>query len=115
MVDDEPRIGGAITRILTPAHDVTAVCSAKEAIARLREGQEFDLILCDVMMPQMNGRNLYEALESSAPEMIHRIVFMTGGPFSNRGSSFLENTPNLHLEKPFSPETLRALVEKAIR
>ena len=85
MVDDEPRIGGAITRILTPAHDVTAVCSAKEAISRLEEGQEFDVILCDVMMPQMNGRDFYEALESSAPEMIDRIVFMTGGPFSNRG------------------------------
>jgi len=114
VVDDEPRIGSAITRILGPLHDVAAVLTAKEALDRLEGGDDYDVILCDLMMPQMSGADLYHSLEARAPRFTSRMVFMTGGPFSMRGASLLETVPNLRLEKPFSPETLRAVVEKFV-
>jgi len=110
VVDDEPQMGTAIARILSPLHDVTAVYSARDALSRLGEGEEFDVILCDIMMPQMSGHDLYGELLQTAPQLAKRIVFMTGGPFSLRGATFLETVPNVQLEKPFSPAALRELV-----
>ena len=109
VVDDEPRIGSAIARILDPAHEVTAVYTARDAILRLERGEQYDVILCDILMPQMSGYDLYRSLEQIAPQFVSRIVFMTGGPFSTRGAGFLDSVPNARLEKPFSPEALRTL------
>jgi PAS domain S-box-containing protein len=115
VVDDEPRIGSAIARILDPAHQVTAVYTARDAIRRLERGERYDVILCDVLMPQMSGYDLYRSLEQIAPEVVSRIIFMTGGPFSTRGAGFLESVPNARLEKPFSPEALRTLVQRSLQ
>jgi CheY-like chemotaxis protein len=115
VVDDEPRHGSAIARILDPAHEVTAVYTARDAILRLERGERYDVILCDVLMPQMSGYDLYRSLERIAPEVVGRIIFMTGGPFSTRGAGFLDSVPNARLEKPFSPEALRTLVQRSLQ
>ena len=115
VVDDEPRIGSAIARILDPAHDVTAVYTARDAIARLERGEQYDVILCDILMPQMSGYDLYRSLQQIAPQFVNRIIFMTGGPFSSRGAGFLDTVPNARLEKPFSPEALRTLVQRTLQ
>jgi PAS domain S-box-containing protein len=115
VVDDEPRIGSAIARILDPAHDVTAVYTAREAIARLEKGELYDVIICDILMPQMSGYDLYRSLQQIAPQFVNRIIFMTGGPFSTRGAGFLDTVPNARLEKPFSPEALRTLVQRTLQ
>ncbi|MET0591504.1 MAG: response regulator [Polyangiaceae bacterium] len=115
VVDDEPRIGSAIARILDPAHEVTAVYTALDAIARFERGERYDVILCDILMPQMSGYDLYRSLEQTAPDLISRIIFMTGGPFSTRGAGFLDSVPNARLEKPFSPEALRTLIQRSLQ
>ncbi|HMI84922.1 MAG TPA: response regulator [Polyangiaceae bacterium] len=115
VVDDEPRIGSAIARILDPAHEVTAVYTARDAIRRLERGEQYDVILCDILMPQMSGYDLYRSLEQIAPQFVNRIIFMTGGPFSTRGAGFLDSVPNARLEKPFSPEALRTLVQRSLQ
>ena len=115
VVDDEPRIGSAIARILDPAHEVTSVYTARDAILRLERGERYDVILCDILMPQMSGYDLYRSLEQIAPETLGRIIFMTGGPFSTRGAGFLDSVPNARLEKPFSPEALRTLVQRSLQ
>jgi CheY-like chemotaxis protein len=114
VIDDEPQMGTAIARILAPLHEVTTVHSARDASARLLGGESFDVILCDVMMPQMSGVDLYRELVESAPDVAGRIVFMTGGPYSLQGVAFLESVPNVQLEKPFSPAMLREIVRRAI-
>ncbi len=112
VVDDEPRIGTAIARILGPGHEITAVHSAEEALAHLERGEEYDVILCDVVMPKMSGPDLYRAIESRVPRFSPRVVFMTGGPLSTRGSEVPDNATNAHLEKPFSPEAIRDAVAR---
>jgi PAS domain S-box-containing protein len=115
VVDDEPRIGSAIARILDPAHDVIAVYTARDAIARLERGEQYDVILCDILMPQMSGYDFYRSLQQIAPQFASRIIFMTAGPFSTRGAQFLDTVPNARLEKPFSPEALRTLVQRTLQ
>src|SRR5262249_34259954 len=68
VIDDEAQVGRAIRRTLEPHHRVTWVGSPREALARLRSGERFDVILCDIIMPDMTGMELFEVLRSDYPE-----------------------------------------------
>ena len=73
-------------------------------------GEGFDLILCDLMMPDMTGMDLYAAIRAAAPEQASRMIFVTGGAFTPRAIEFLDTVTNLRLDKPFDLRNLRALV-----
>jgi CheY-like chemotaxis protein len=86
------------------------VTAASEALARIARGDRFDVILCDLMMPQMTGMDFYEALTRAAPEQVMRLVFMTGGAFTPASREFLDRVPNARIEKPFEVQNLRLMV-----
>jgi nitrogen-specific signal transduction histidine kinase/CheY-like chemotaxis protein len=111
VVDDEPMIGQAIRRTLQQEHEVVILTSAREACERLLAGERFDLILCDVMMPEMSGVDLHQALSGSAPELAERMVFLTGGAFTPVAREFLGRVRNRRMDKPFSSQELRELVQ----
>jgi len=115
LVDDEPAIRRAYQRMLRP-HEVVGE-SGEGALERLlgKADAAFDLILCDLMMPGVDGRALYEALEDRRPSMIPRIVFLTGGVFDDYVRKFIESIPNRVLLKPVSREQLLAAADTAIR
>ncbi len=114
VVDDEPMLGVLTRRILEGAHDVVTTTSAKEALGWIGEGRRFDLIVCDLMMPDMTGMDLYEELAQAAPDQARTMVFLTGGAFTPRGRAFLEAVPNTCLEKPIDIVTLRTLVNERL-
>jgi nitrogen-specific signal transduction histidine kinase/CheY-like chemotaxis protein len=114
IIDDEPIILRALDRILGAEHQITAVTSAQKALELIGGGERFDVILCDLMMPQMTGIDLHAALITTAPEQARRMVFVTGGAFTARGRSFLDEVPNPRVEKPFDAKSLRALIERQI-
>ena len=111
VVDDDPSVGTSLRRVLRQ-HDVTATTSAREALAIVASKGPFDVILSDVMMPEMSGVELYEALRARHPEAADRVVFVTGGAFTPAARDFLDRVPNERLEKPFEARVLRELVEK---
>ncbi len=113
VVDDEPMIGATLTRILS-AHEVLAVRSARDALARIGVGERFDVVLCDLMMPEMSGMDLYAALLERAPDVARRMVFLTGGIFTPAARAFVEQTSAPIVEKPFDPASLRELVAKRV-
>jgi CheY-like chemotaxis protein len=117
VVDDEEGLCAAIKRILESEHDVTALSSAREALQLLQGGAAFDLILCDLMMPEMTGMDLHAALLQADPSHAAKMIFMTGGAFTENASRFLEQLPGRTLDKPFKPsalrERVRCLVEPA--
>lgn len=115
IVDDEPMILGAIVRSLGNAHEVTTLESAREALARIEAGERYDVIVCDLMMPQMTGMDLHAALQARTPEMAERMVFMTGGVFTSRARTFLDTIPNQRLEKPFDTMHFRAMISDRLR
>jgi len=115
IVDDEPMIGRALLRILAPDHDVVVVTRGREAVERLERGERYDVILCDLMMPEMTGMDLHAGLSLRFSECAARMVFLTGGVFTPQARDFLDTVPNQRIEKPFSAQSIRALVRELLR
>jgi signal transduction histidine kinase len=101
VVDDEVAIGRALERSLGRYHDVVTLTSGKEALARIASGERFDAILSDLMMPEVTGMELYEELSRIALDQAKRMIFLTGGAFTERARQFLDKVPNPRIEKPF--------------
>jgi PAS domain S-box-containing protein len=115
VIDDDPLVGVAIRRILKD-HAVTVVKSGKAGLEMLLgQGSLFHTILCDLMMPDMSGMELHAEVSRTAPQLLARIVFITGGAFTPAATAFLDSVPNQRLEKPFDTRNLRALVESMVQ
>ncbi|HEX8697462.1 MAG TPA: PAS domain S-box protein, partial [Myxococcaceae bacterium] len=111
VVDDEPQVTTALQRALGGEHEVSTAHNARDALKMLEEDRRYyDVILCDVMMPGMTGMDLYAELGRASPDMAGRVVFMTGGAFTPRAVSFLEEVPNPKFGKPLNLDELRMLV-----
>ncbi len=110
VVDDEPMILGALRRSLGNDYNVTCVGDGRRALERLRAGERFDVILCDLMMPELTGMDLHAELERIAPDQAARMVFVSGGAFTPRAREFLERVPNARVEKPIDFQNLRLLL-----
>jgi CheY-like chemotaxis protein/two-component sensor histidine kinase len=115
VVDDEPMIMTAIGRALALDHDVVSTENAVDALERIIRGDRFDIIVCDLMMPQMTGMDLYRELLQRVPEQATRMVFLSGGAFTAAARSFLDEVPNHRLDKPFDTRQLLALVNDRVR
>jgi CheY-like chemotaxis protein/anti-sigma regulatory factor (Ser/Thr protein kinase) len=109
-IDDDELILSTLSRVLRKECDVVTVTSAREALERVG-ADTFDVILCDLMMPQMTGMELHAVLMSAAPREAEKMIFLTGGTFTARAQNFLDGVSNLRLEKPFDPKQLRAIIQ----
>ena len=92
-------------------HDVTTVHDGREAFELLKSGQNFDVILCDLMMFGMTGAELYRRITAIRSELASRFIFMTGGTFTEQNDAFLEGSNNPVLRKPFDPNRVREWVD----
>jgi CheY-like chemotaxis protein len=93
-------------------HKVTVVTAAREALGLIERGDAFDVILSDLMMPNMSGMDLYDELEKRFPDAARRVIFISGGACTPRAHAFLERVTNAHIDKPFDPSTVRARVQR---
>ena len=114
VIDDEEGLCSAIQRILESEHEVVTVNSAAAALALLKSEPPFDLILCDLMMPAMTGMDLHAALAQAQPDLAEKMIFMTGGAFTENASRFLEQHPGRSIDKPFKPSGLRDRVRSLV-
>ena len=110
VIDDDQLVRSFVRRALAGEHDVTVESCGEDALARIQRGERFDVILCDVMMPQMTGLELFDLISALSPEQAKRIVFITGGAFTGGIQRVLEATGNPRLDKPFHADRLRELV-----
>ncbi|HKO48817.1 MAG TPA: ATP-binding protein [Polyangiaceae bacterium] len=114
VIDDEPAILRAFRRVLY-SHEVVLATSGPEAMARLAENRNFDVIFCDVMMPEMSGVEVYQRISERHPGQEHKLVFMTGGAFDEPAAQFIDSVENPTLKKPFAGNSVRALVAAVTR
>jgi CheY-like chemotaxis protein len=114
IVDDEPAVGRSLRRILRE-HDVELATSGRQALERLTEDGRFHAILCDVMMPDLGGKDLYEAIQRSGTGLERRFVFVSGGAFTPGARDFLARVPNPTLEKPFDEAAVKRVVREFVQ
>jgi PAS domain S-box-containing protein len=109
IVDDEPEIGQLLAEVLRPEHEVEVFTRGADGLARMLHGTH-DLAICDLMMPDLGGRELYEALVADGRGLERRLLFATGGAFTQEASAFLDRVDVRVLHKPFRLADVRALV-----
>lgn len=109
VIDDDRAVAVAIACELAE-HDVVVAESGCEALEILRKDAQFDLVLCDLMMPGVSGIDVYESIRRVEPHLQHRVVLTTGGAFTPQARAFLTSTDVPVLEKPFRSEQLQRVV-----
>src|SRR5262249_54537439 len=115
VVDDEPEVADVLAEMLTlDGHEVETAANGVVALHKLQQ-QDYDLILSDLRMPELDGPGLYRELERSHPDLLHRIIFVTGDTLSPESRAFLDQTGESTLSKPFRRETLRQVVQQVLR
>lgn len=114
IIDDEPAVGRTLHRLLGGDHDVTVLCDGQQALDLIGQGAQFDVVLCDLTMPDLSGIDVYERCRAARPDLAQRFVFMTGGTFSNTSREFLDSVGNIFIEKPFDLQTIRLIVKERV-
>jgi PAS domain S-box-containing protein len=115
VVDDEEDLRDVLKKVLGTRHEVLTASSGKAAQDLLKKDRHFDLILCDLMMPELSGMDLHEWLASVDLELAERIIFISGGAFTPKAAAYLASLKNLRLEKPFNLAALQAMVAERMR
>lgn len=114
VVDDEPLVAAAISRLLRRRYSVSIASSGREALRQVREDGPWDAVVSDLMMDDGSGMELFEWLSEEAPELARRCVFLTGGAFTEVAQRFLQDIDNPWLEKPVKAQELRDTVERLV-
>ncbi|MEM7158819.1 MAG: ATP-binding protein [Myxococcota bacterium] len=109
IIDDDKMVGNTLRRLLSN-RDVMVARSGREGVEVLRANDQFDVVLCDLMMPEISGMDVYDLVNAERPDLAARFVFMTGGAFTDRARAFLDKVGNPRLEKPFDAKTLHAVL-----
>lgn len=113
VVDDDEDVAWALQRILDD-YDVVMTLKAREALDLVRSGERFNAIVCDLMMPEMLGSDLYEEIKRAAPDQAARMIFVTGGATTTTAKEFLKSAALPVLIKPFGTRELRGFVQRLL-
>ncbi len=108
VVEDDRRVAEALSRLLRN-YAVTIARNGDEALGRCRN-EQFDAIVCDLMMPKRTGWELHDTLLAEAPALARRMIFVTAGAARPDAQNFLNRVDNPVLEKPFDANELKRLV-----
>jgi len=115
VVEDEPLIAGLIgDMLMADGQDVDTVSTGRAALEKLAIGP-YDLIVSDLRMPILDGKGLYRELERRHPEMIRRIVYVTGSALDPGNEEFLTATGVPWIAKPFTITDLHKLTQGVLR
>ena len=113
LLEDEPTIGRATSRILlTEGFDVDIAINGLIAKDKIDADDNYEFFIFDIKTPIMNGIQLYEYLEQEHPELIERVIFITGDSLGAVTEDFLERVNRPFLSKPYSPTQLIAFIRE---
>ena len=112
VVDDEVLLLKAYRRMMGKTMDVEMAEGAEQALARIEEGREFDVVLCDLSMPKMSGIEFHRVVQARWPKLADRFVFATGGAMNQASKQFLDHTSLPWIEKPVAHDRLVEIIEQ---
>jgi two-component system NtrC family sensor kinase len=114
IVDDEPAVASLLAEALSrDGYKVDMAANGAVAL-RMLGARDYDLIISDSGMPELNGRELYREIERREPRLSRRFVFVTGDILNPRTRAFLAETGAPQLEKPFTVESVKRVVRRAL-
>lgn len=113
VIDDEPMIGRAIRRSLVK-WNVTLSEEPADALKRIGDGERFDVIVCDMMMPVMTGAALHDELVILVPEQAARMLFLTGGALTAETRAFVDEHADRVMAKPFEMQELERWIQERV-
>jgi signal transduction histidine kinase/ActR/RegA family two-component response regulator len=113
IVDDEVLVARAVRRVFDKEFRVEIALDGETALEKLRK-TDFDVVLCDVMMPGTSGLDVYRQVRAENEPLARRFVFATGGLFSQELSDSVKRLSNMIVEKPFDPAELRRVILAAV-
>jgi DNA-binding NtrC family response regulator len=116
VIDDEPMLLEALFRMLRRSHEVILAEGGTAALSRLEEDPTFDVVICDLMMPDIDGIKLYGLVGKRWPVLQERMVFCSGGAFAPEAKEFIASVSksNVVVEKPIKQDTLLQAVNRVI-
>ena len=100
IIDDDKVLLETLSEIIAPAHDTLPLIDANWALTLIEQGEKFDAILCDLMMPNLGGVEFYSKLQKISPQHCPRVLFLTGGSFTQLTEKFLSQPEIRHCQKP---------------
>jgi CheY-like chemotaxis protein len=114
LIDDEPSFVCALARLLRrDGYTVDTVDNGQRALALLYT-QRYDLILCDLHMPVLDGPALYSLLAQQAPPLCQRVIFLTGDTLGAASTAFLAQCGQPCLYKPCTAAEVRGLIQQVL-
>jgi two-component system NtrC family sensor kinase len=113
VADDEPSVLEFVRRVLATDNVVVGAADGREAVELLRR-ERFDLVISDMRMPGLDGKELYRIIVRELPALADRVIFTTGDVLSSETNEFLKDFGLPTLEKPFSSKDLYAKVLKLL-
>lgn len=114
VVDDDHLFTRAVSRMLSNAHDIDVTHSGKEALQRLEKDSGYEIVLCDLMMSEMDGPELFQQCSRLYPSLVKRFVFLTGGAVTPHAKEFVSKVRNIVLDKPIDPDSLLTAIASVI-
>jgi CheY-like chemotaxis protein len=114
IVDDEPEVASLLAEILEEdAHRVETADNGVAALDKLRDGT-YDLIISDLKMPHLDGPGLYREVARRHPQMIRRMIFVTGDTLGPASAEFLRRSAAPTFGKPFEPADVRRVIYQVL-
>lgn len=114
LIDDDVAFCRSLVRLLHTRCEVTVASNGVFGLVELKKPITWDLILCDLMMPEMNGLTMYEELHQFSPKLASELVFISGGATTEATRKFLASLPNVQLQKPFDAELLFRMLDERV-
>jgi CheY-like chemotaxis protein len=115
VVDDEPGVAAVLVEVFSEdGYTVDVAGNGEEALEKLRQ-RAFDVIMCDIRMPKMNGPAFFRVIEQQEPRLVSRVMFLTGDILNPTTQAFLQQAAVPVLEKPFELRKIREAVGRILR
>lgn len=112
VVDDEELVGQIICRVLEQVGYLVDYAEDGDEALGLSRNQQYDIVVCDILMPRINGMALYEIWRDEAPAVAARTIFVTGDSLGSETSDFIARSGCPCIFKPFKLNDLARVISQ---